>query len=179
MEYKYLLELLKAGLYREFFADMKQMLVPFMDPKRYKRSILENSSFVASSVHPDPEKHGRGFVARLSGASAEFLDMWLIMTTGKQIFYLDKKGQLCFKLAPVLPGWLFNKGKLTFTLLGSIEVTYLNPKDQDTFGNGLAVTGYKLQLEDKEVEVKKAYIAEPYASLIRQRKVRKMVVTLA
>ncbi|MBU0672020.1 MAG: hypothetical protein KJ732_03215 [Candidatus Margulisbacteria bacterium] len=59
MEYKYLLELLKAGLHDEFFGELKQVLVPFMDPKKYKRSILENSSFIASSAHPNKEKHGR------------------------------------------------------------------------------------------------------------------------
>src|SRR3989339_2149590 len=81
MEYKYLLELLKAGLYKEFFADFKDVLIPFQNPKTYKRSILENSSFLASSAHPNPDIHGQGFVARLSGACAEFIDIWVIMMT--------------------------------------------------------------------------------------------------
>src|SRR3989338_5480052 len=32
MEYKYLLEVLRRGLYREFFNDMATTFVPFMDP---------------------------------------------------------------------------------------------------------------------------------------------------
>ena len=46
MEYKYLLELLKCKLYKEFYGEFKNLLVPFQDPARYGRSILENSSFI-------------------------------------------------------------------------------------------------------------------------------------
>lgn len=171
MEYKYLLELLKAGLYDEFFADFKNVAVPFMDPQIYKRSILENSSFIVSSAHSDKEKHGRGFVARLSGASAEFIDMWITMLTGKNIFFLDKSGQLCFRLAPVLPAWLFKKGKLSFTLFGSIEVTYRKVT---------APTAYKLIFDDgEEADIHAPVIREPYASFIRDRKVKKIICSLS
>lgn len=54
------------------FEDLKNALPPFMDPSVYGRSTLENSSFIASSVNPDESMHGRGFVARLSGTTAEF-----------------------------------------------------------------------------------------------------------
>ncbi len=177
MEYKYMLELLKAGLHKEFFADFKNVLIPFADPKQYKRSIMENSSFICSSAHPNARNHGRGFVARLSGASAEFIDMWLIMTTGKRIFSLDNKGKLVFKLAPVLPAWLFNKGRFSFTLLGRIPVTYINETKKNTY-DGLAPVSYKLVLDDKEVEINKPVIAEPYAKLIRDRKVKEIIVKL-
>ena len=83
MTYKYLLSLLKAGLYDEFFSEIKTSLIPFLDPAVYGRSTLENSSFIASSVNPDPHVHGRGFVARLSGSTAEFLSMWITMMAGK------------------------------------------------------------------------------------------------
>jgi len=179
MEYKYILELLKAGSYKEFFSDFKNALVPFMKPKIYKRSILENSSFIASSAYPDKESHGRGFVARLSGATAEFIDMWIRMTTGKNIFYLDKSGKLCFKLSPILPSWLFKNGRFSFTLLGSIEVTYINKKGKDTFDGGVAPASYKLFLDNKEIEVKGPSIAEPYSRMIRDRKVKKIIVTLS
>ncbi|MDD5382255.1 MAG: hypothetical protein PHH60_01180 [Candidatus Margulisbacteria bacterium] len=178
MEYKYMLELLKAGLYKEFFADFKDVLIPFMDPKVYKRSILENSSLIVSSAHPNKENHGRGFVARLSGGAAEFIDMWIVMTTGKNIFYLDKNGQLCFRLSPILPAWLFNKGKLGFKLLGAIEVEYINKSGQDTFDGGVKPVSYKLTLEDKEVNIAGPVVKEPYAGQIRSRKVKKIVVTL-
>ncbi|MFH1710125.1 MAG: hypothetical protein ABH860_03545 [bacterium] len=178
MEYKYMLELLRAGLYKEFFGDFKSVLVPFMKPGVYKRSILENSSFIASSAYPDKESHGRGFVARLSGATAEFIDMWIRMTTGKKIFYLDKGGKLCFKLSPILPSWLFSGGKFSFTLLGSIEVIYINKKGKDTF-NGVAPVSYKLFLDNKEVEIKNPSINEPYSTMIRDRKVKKIIVALS
>jgi hypothetical protein len=180
MEYKYLLELLKAGMHREFFADFKNVLVPFMDPARYRRSILENSSFIVSSAHPNRASHGRGFVARLSGGAAEFIDIWVIMTTGKNIFFLDENGKLCFKLSPVLPAWLFNKGRLSFKLLGSIDVTYLNKNGKDTFDNGVSPASYNLILDDgKEVVVTGPVIREPHSKLIRERKVSRITVTLS
>ena len=82
MEYKYLLELLRSGLYAEFYNDFKTMLIPFLKPETYGRSILENSSFIASSANPDPKIHGTGFVARLSGSTAEFIHILLHMTAG-------------------------------------------------------------------------------------------------
>ena len=105
--------------------------------------------------------------------------MWIIMTTGKRIFLLDENSQLIFRLAPLLPGWLFKRGRFSFKLLGSIDVTYLNPKGKDTFGGGVKPTNYKLTLDDgKEQEISGEAISEPYASLIRERKVQKIVVTL-
>ncbi|MBU1867023.1 MAG: hypothetical protein KKD13_00940, partial [Candidatus Margulisbacteria bacterium] len=151
MEYKYLLELLKAGLYKEFFTDFKNVLVPFMDPRVYKRSILENSSFIVSSAHPNAKNHGRGFIARLSGGAAEFIDMWLTMTTGKRLFFLDQTGKLCFQLKPVLPAWLFKQGELSFRLFGKIEVVYLNSKRKDSFDK--LPLSYKLFFDDKEIEI--------------------------
>jgi hypothetical protein len=179
MEYKYMLELLKSGMREEFYSDLKNILVPFLNPQKYKRSILENSSFIVSGAHPDRESHGRGFIARLSGSTAEFIDMWLVMMTGKNIFSLDEKGKLVFKLSPVLPAWLFKNGKLSFKLLGSIDVTYLNAKEKNTYNGGVKPAVYKLIFEDKEIEVKKALIEEPYASQIRDRKVKKIMVTLS
>ncbi len=73
MEYKYLLELLRSGLYEEFFADFKKAAIPFQNPEIYGRSIYENSSFIASSRNPNPSCRGRGFVARLSGSTIEFI----------------------------------------------------------------------------------------------------------
>ncbi|MDF2922294.1 MAG: cellobiose phosphorylase [Paenibacillaceae bacterium] len=134
MSYKYLLSLLKAGLYEEFFAEIRDSLVPFLDPAVYGRSTIENSSFIASSVNPDPHVHGRGFVARLSGSTAEFLSMWIGMMAGKHPFQAAE-GVLSFKLEPKLPGWLFDEqGEVTFTFLGKTSVTYRNPRKADTYG---------------------------------------------
>ena len=149
MSYKYLLELLLAGLHDEFFRDARTMLVPFMDPRVYGRSILENSSFLASSANPDPTTHGRGFIARLSGSTAEFLHLWRLLTAGADPFYLQG-GELRFRLSPVLPGRWFTErptsvrqaGGLTqipehsfaCTLLGTLLLVYHNPLRRDTFG---------------------------------------------
>ncbi|WP_342479622.1 cellobiose phosphorylase [Paenibacillus sp. FSL F4-0097] len=134
MSYKYLLELLKGGLYEEFYGELKTSLVPFLDPAVYGRSTLENSSFIATGGNPDPNNHGRGFVARLSGSTAEFLSMWRTMMAGSHVFRLED-GALTLSLDPVLPGWLFDEeGNLSFTFLGNTEVIYSNPKRENTFG---------------------------------------------
>jgi hypothetical protein len=133
MEYKFLLELLKKKLYREFWQEASQTLVPFMDPEVYGRSPLENSSFIVSSAHPDPGLHGRGFVARLSGSTAEFIQILYIVTTGGSPFFLEGK-ELRFRLCPILPGWLFSEdGSLSFRMVGHTLVTYHNPSQKDLF----------------------------------------------
>ncbi|AJS58903.1 hypothetical protein [Paenibacillus sp. IHBB 10380] len=139
MSYKYLFELLNAGLYEQYFGELKTALVPFLDPAVYGRSTLENSSFIATGGNPDPEVHGRGFVARLSGSTAEFLSMWRRMMAGKNVFTVSD-GELTLTLTPALPSWLFDEsGKVSFTFLGSIQVTYHNPRRVDTFGANAAV----------------------------------------
>jgi hypothetical protein len=103
MSYKYLLELLRAGLYEQFFAELPKNLVPFMDPSVYGRSPLENSSFHRLQCPPGCILHGAGFVARLSGSTAEFLSMWQLMMTGPSRLSW-KDGELQLALKPALPG---------------------------------------------------------------------------
>jgi hypothetical protein len=154
MHYKYLLELLRIGLHEEFFREARHGLVPFMDPARYGRSILENSSFIVSTAHADASVHGAGFVARLSGATAEFIHILSMMTMGTRPFRVGSEGRLELVFKPVLPRWLFTVRRRTerfridgvevervgpansfgFLFLGSIPVTYLNPRRADTFG---------------------------------------------
>ena len=76
---------------------------------RYRILILEidKYAFIASSVNPDPSLHGRGFVARLSGSTAEFISMWNLMMWGKHPFVMEE-GRLQLQLQPVLPAWLFD-----------------------------------------------------------------------
>lgn len=147
MEYKYLLELLRRGFFTEFFNDARRCCVPFMDPARYGRSILENSSFIVSSAHQDDSLHGQGFVARLSGSTAEFVHMWLLMSAGLKPFEVDTNGQLILAFKPVLPGWLFAQDHTyAFKFLNSALVVYHNPKGKDTFGAG-AVKPVKMTLK--------------------------------
>lgn len=127
MEYKYLLELLKSGLYEEFAQAFHTAAVPFLDPERYGRSPLENVSFLASSANPDPARWGQGFVARLSGSTAEFLQMWQIMFFGPAPFRWED-GELRLALEPFLPGYLMpSDGAVQATFLGSVQVTYRAP----------------------------------------------------
>ncbi|MCR4336921.1 MAG: hypothetical protein NUV91_03860, partial [Candidatus Omnitrophica bacterium] len=159
MEYKYLLEILRSGIYEEFFETFKDVLIPFQKAERYGRSTLENSSFVVSSVHEDASLHGQGFVARLSGSTAEFIHIWLLMNVGKKPFIMDHENRLSLSLNPILPNWFFTKKAKTirylhqqkwqelelpahtyaFKFLGSTLVVYHNAQRKNTFGKN-AVT---------------------------------------
>lgn len=177
MAYKYLLELLKARLYTEFFAEFRQSLIPFLNPATYGRSPLENSSFLVSSAHPDESLHGGGFVARLSGATAEFLSMWTLMFFGAQPFFVQD-GALQLSLKPALPGWLFREdGTLTFRFLGHCAVTYHNPERRDTFAEEMDIRRCVLHLADgATVEIAGAVIGPPYAEQVRGGKISRIDV---
>ena len=124
MEYKYLLELLKSGLYAEFSEAFRDAAVPFLDPQRYGRSPLENVSFIASSANPDPSTHGRGYVARLSGSTAEFLHMWQLMFFGPKPFRMAE-GELCLEFDPFVPDYLMPEdGIVEAVFLGKVRVRY-------------------------------------------------------
>ena len=155
MEYKFILELLRNGLHAEFYDNFKNVAIPFLKPETYGRNILENSSFIVSSAHEDESLHGQGFVARLSGSTAEFIHMWLYMNVGASPFAVDANQKLTLTLSPILAGWLFTTQKTTinflnrsqkwvaidlpkntyaFNLFGATLVVYHNPKRKDTFG---------------------------------------------
>ncbi len=178
MEYKYLLEILKCGLYKEFYEDFKNVLIPFQKPGRYGRSILENSSFLVSSAFPDKNLHGNGFVARLSGSTAEFLNIWLIMNVGLNPFFLNKEGRLSLKFSPVLAGWLFNSGDKTysFNFLSKTRVTYHNPGRKNTYGPD-SVKIKKTVFSDKDgsaVEIPGSTIPSPYAEQVRSGQIKRI-----
>jgi hypothetical protein len=192
MSSKYLLELVRNGLYNEFYDDAKTMLVPFMDPKVYGRSILENSSFIASSDCPDPQARGRGFVARLSGTTAEFIHIWLLLTTGKQLFS-TVNGQLVFTLDPALPADWFTEKPVTVrwneqevripehafacALLGNILLVYHNPLRQNTYGDkAVHPTKYVLDTQKTILDSK---LTGDAAHQIRDRKIQRIDVWLA
>ncbi|MDD3336810.1 MAG: hypothetical protein PHI98_15070 [Eubacteriales bacterium] len=144
MEYKYLLELLKSELYDVFAEALHDAGVPFLDPKRYGRSPLENVSFIASSANPDPTVRGRGFVARLSGSTAEFLQIWQIMMIGAKPFFCEN-GTLCMTLVPFLPAYLMPAdGRAEATLLGSVAVIYFAEGLHQLEPGQTRVSGYVL-----------------------------------
>jgi hypothetical protein len=189
MEYKYILELLKNGLYKEFFEDFKNVLIPFQDPGRYGRSILENSSFLVSSAFPDERLHGNGFVARLSGSTAEFISIWLLMCAGKNPFYLDGNKKLCLEFKPILPKWLFSqkeengfpKNTFAFKFLSKTLVIYHNPKKKDTFGkNAAKVKEITIESIDKtKLTFKSSSLGYSIANNIRQGEVSRIDILLS
>lgn len=200
MEYKYLLEVLRSGLYEEFFTDLPRTLVPFLDPAVYGRSILENSSFIATSAHPDEKIHGRGFVSRLTGASAEFLSMWRYLTAGAKPFFLNEQGELCLEFKPVLPADFFTTrqtevedyrdgkrrllslpaGTFTFNFLGQVLVVYYNPNRKDTFGEEAAESKKILLFQEGALrqEITGGFIPPPYAREIREGKIGRIEIYL-
>lgn len=182
MEYKYLLEVLKQGLYAEFFADMRKALIPFQDPARYGRSILENASFIVSSAFPNQQLHGNGFVARLSGSTVEFLNMWLLMNCGKQPFFVNERKELNLRFSPILPKWMFDAKtrSLSFTFVGTIPVTYRNPKMKDTFGSG-GVKPVRMSVvrpDGRSVSFEGDTLPKEYALLARTRQLKSVEIEL-
>ncbi len=201
MEYKYLLEILKSGLYKEFYKEIKNTLIPFLNPETYGRSILENSSFIVSSAFPDKELHGRGFQPRLSGATAELLNMWIIMVAGQNPFFLDETKNLKLRLEPILPGWIFTdkeeicktyfkEGKpmeitvpencFAFKFLGKTIVVYHNDKRKNTFGKDRTkIISCSLKYIDGETrESQGDIINTQLANDVRERRVERIDVIL-
>lgn len=145
MEYKYLYALQKNGLYDEFYDAMKTAFIPFMDPGVYGRSILENSSFIASSANPDERVHGRGFVARLSGSTTEVISMYIRMFAGEKLFTVGDAG-LKIRFAPTLSGSFFKEdGTASWTFMGQCRIVYHNASRRATYGDNAArITSMKL-----------------------------------
>lgn len=172
MEYKYFLGMLKAGLYEEFYTAIGGALIPYQDPAVYGRSILENSSFLASSVNPDPSVHGQGFVGRLSGSTVEAVSMWLGMFLGKGGFFVQD-GQVKLVLAPLLAGRMFDdEGEAAFMLCGKCRVTYHNEGKRDCYGPGGAkVVRMLAHLDGGDVPVDGSALDEALALAVREGKV--------
>ncbi|HHX12608.1 MAG TPA: cellobiose phosphorylase [Clostridiales bacterium] len=175
MEYKYLLSTLEAGLYEEFYKDLPTAMVAFRDPEEYGRSILENSSFIASSVNPNEAIHGRGYVARLSGSTSEAISIWMMMFMGDKLFSYENN-ELVLHLEPKLPGWLFDEDdNASFTLLSSCKVTYHNPSRRDIYGQD-SPRIEKIRVIDTGEVIEGSYIKGELASRIRDGKVKELVV---
>jgi hypothetical protein len=164
MTYKYLLGLLKGQMYQEFFEEIKTNLTIFMDPEVYGRSTLENSSFIASSINPDPYVRGQGYVARLSGSTAEMLSIWAMMMYGKKPFIMEDK-ELTVHFQPILTKEFFEKGVLEFVFLGTIKVTYYNESNIDTFDPSFKISKYVVDGETV------SEIKGPLALKVRNRQV--------
>ena len=180
MEYKYLLELIKSGLYPEFAEDFHKAVIPFLDEETYGRSVLENSSFIASSKNPNKKIHGKGFVARLSGSTIEFMNMWKIMMFGKRPFVVCD-GQLNLKLQPTIPAYLIGDDKeVSAMLLGKTKVTYHLAEKKDYFPGTYRITEMQLAYKNgSEATVNADRLGEELAGAVRDGEVSSIVVTIA
>jgi hypothetical protein len=201
MEYKWLLEVLRSGLVEQFYDELQNVLPPFMEPEVYGRSTLENCSFIVSSAFPDPNLHGQAFQPRLSGVTAEWLEIWTLMVAGPRPFRLDSKRELQLTLEPILPDWLFTDevgfyhywdqdrgweevripaNSFTFRFLGHTLVSYHNPERRSTYGpNATTISTCTFTYRDGRV-LKEAgpHFSSHYAESVRTGEVQKMDVML-
>lgn len=186
MHYKFVLEMLRAGLVDEFYAQMTDLLVAFHDPQRYKRNPLENSSFVVcSGFSVDPRQHGRGCVARLSGSTVELLHLAAHLFLGAQPFIIVD-GELRFQPAPLLAAAMFTGQAQTvelsgseqplpadsaaFTIFGGTLLVYHNPQRRDSYGvDGVQPWRYCLTAGDgRQRLVEAAYLQGELADGLRR-----------
>jgi hypothetical protein len=197
MHYKFVLEMVRAGLIDDFYDQIEKLLVAFRDPAEYKRNPIENSSFLVSSGFAvDSRQHGRGCVARLSGSTVEFMHLWTHLFLGPNPFVFEQ-GKLRFKPEPVLAKSLFSTAERLATpfgteetlpansaacaLLGSTLLVYINPEHQDTFGDAaVRPCRYLLHGRDGSMQtVESQHLEGQTAETLRLGQFRRVDVLLA
>lgn len=178
MEYKYLLELLKSGMYEEFSEDFRTCAVPFLDEQVYGRSPLENSSFIVSSANHNEKIHGKGFVARLSGSTAEFIHMWQIMMFGLTPFY-QEEGELKLRFMPTIPEYLIGEDrKVEAVFLGKTPVSLFFEERRSYVPGNYKLTALVNYESKRVVKYESGVIPGEDAALIRDGKVEKIDLLL-
>ncbi|MCK5179194.1 MAG: hypothetical protein KAR32_06655, partial [Candidatus Omnitrophica bacterium] len=172
---KYVYELINNGMYEEFY-ELFEHIVPFLDPNKYGNTLF-NSSMIVSDAAEDETLQSAGFIARLSGATASMLSIWLRMHLGREPFYVNDNGELVFSPQPALKADMFleengsieyvteegvkeirsPKGSELFNFRDGTIIRYINPEGKDTFGeDGVKPVKYVLTYADsgKQIEVK-------------------------
>ena len=176
MSYKYLIGVIKSGLYDEYYEDMKTAMPPFMDPEVYGRSPLENASFIATSNNPNPQNHGRSFVARLTGTTSEAITLLMLMTTGKKLFSYQNQ-VLKFHVKPILKKDFFDEhDEVSITLFETVQLIIKNPEKQDTYH--LKPAQYVLENDVDRVIIDGSEVEGHLAEQIRKKHFTKITVTL-
>jgi len=188
--------MVRRGLVDEFYREIDRLLVAFRDPAEYGRNPVECSSFLVSSGFAiDPREHGRGCVARLSGATVELLHLWIELFLGPAPFVLEQ-GQLLFKPAPRLAETFFTPeeqrvapfgveetlpaGSTACAFLGSTLLVYLNPEQRDCFGPE-AVSPCRFHLHARDggrATVEGPHLPSPQAEALRNGEYRRVDVVL-
>jgi hypothetical protein len=196
MHYKFVLEMIRAGLAGEFYDQIERLLVAFRDPAEYGRNPIENSSFLVSSgFDVDPRQHGRGCVARLSGSTVEFMHLWTHLFLGPRPFVVEQ-GRLRFKPEPVLAKSLFSTAESIVNpfgveetlpahsaaraLLGTTLLVYINSEYRDTFGQStVKPCRYRLYGRDGSLQtVESPYLEGGTAEALREGRFRRVDVEL-
>lgn len=192
MEYKYFLGLLRQNLYKEFFAEFLRSGICFQNPEVYGRSIFENSSFIVSSAHADKKLWGRGFVARLSGSTAELVNMFLWLAVGIKPFYLEGN-RLYLRFRPSLTKRFFTTHEeertlylgdalrrerfpgntFAFKFLGDTLVVYHNPSRKDLSPH--ASLPYRIVL-DGTTPIEGPVVPPEYARGVRENRFKRIDV---
>lgn len=177
MEYKYFLSLLECGMYEAFFEAFSTAAIAFLPPEQYGRSTVENSSFLVSSANSDKQSHGRGFVSRLSGSTAELLSIWNTMAFGAHPFIHDGSN-LYLQFQPVIPAYLLPaSGVLTATFLSEIQVFYHTAGLAALIPGTYQIRNYQLLLKNgRTVTIASCRVPSHWAEKIRTAEVRKIDV---
>ncbi len=197
MHYKFVLEMARRGLIQEFYGRMKSLLVPFREPDEYRRNPAESVSFLVSSGFAvDEREHGRGCVARLSGATVEFLHLWAYLFLGPAPFVYED-GRLLFRPAPSLSKDFFSATQhrpnpfgageeilpghsAACALFGNTLLVYTNPARLDTFGPAAALPcRYQLHGRDGTIQtVESPHLEDLDAEALRRGHFRRVDVLL-
>ena len=132
--------------------------------------------------------HGRGYVARLSGSTAEWISIVFHMALGVEPFRFVG-GQLRFEPSPTIAKWLFTKKaegdfeKDTFAvkLFGKTWIVYYNPQKRDTYaGKGLRPVRYRVRYENgRELVHEGKSLPDRLARDLRQGQLSRLTIDLA
>jgi hypothetical protein len=174
-------QLLKSGLYPAYFKALKTHLPIYRNPKQYGRSPLENSSFIATSRNPNTRVHGKGYVARLTGTTAEMLTMHHMMAFGKHPFILNESAQVIFQPQPILPSYFFDeRGQFETTLFSTTRIAYLKTNKQSTYDQyPNTIQRIIVEEEGNEIAFNLHYLPHEYTIKLRNKRLQKITFVLS
>jgi hypothetical protein len=132
-------------------------------------------------------------VARLTGATAELLNIWVLLSLGRRPFSLDKKGELIFSPQPILDKKFFTqksqtvnwqgqsikipKNSYSFGLFSKTLLIYHNPKRLDTFAKNCKIQKIDLKLVNKTLTFMQK-VKGKFAQAIRNQEVTQIDIYL-
>ena len=101
------------------------------------------------------------------------LSIWIEMFMGGKVFTYED-GKLVLNFTPKLSNWLFDEGKVTFRLLSSCDITYVNETGKNTFGDDAAVVG-RVEINGETVSTENKIVGE-MAEAVRDGKINNITV---